>query len=110
MNVMLLGSLLYGLSYHVQGFINVGLFLTWCVIITSFVMDSYFDIMKNEKRTVPPAVDMMVDIAVIGILVWYSYIFTASLYLISIVNQQGFINKIIKYQKDLENALQNEKL
>lgn len=79
--------LYFGFFQGIEGAKNVALFFIWFIIIVSVILlaSSKEDKLKagHKGRSVPVAVDMCFDIAIVSVLIWFDYWITGSLFFIS---------------------------
>lgn len=90
-NGVMLGCLYLGLYEGISGAENIGMFLVWLAIIVSpfLHLEDCIKTLKERGRTVPQAVNIGFDIAVVGMLVWNGFIITGALYFVHLVITEG---------------------
>lgn len=89
MNGLMLGGLVAGLVYGIDGARNVGLFMVWFCFVGSwgvFSEDLQKEVAKeNKPPAVPPWIDGMLDSSVVVLLVWHSLWISAVAYTLHIL-------------------------
>jgi len=73
-----LACLYYGSFKGVEGAENVALFIAWFTIITSWFLltEDGIDVVRKNPPIIPAAIDVPLDIIVVGVLVWAGALIT----------------------------------
>jgi L-asparagine transporter-like permease len=117
LNGLLLAGLWFGFVYGIQGAQNIGMFLVWACIATSFIMLSktvqYKHAEKNIKGTIPTWINFPLNVCILIFLLWFNQIFVAIFWAIHMFLMVGF-KEVVKELKeklkkeDLEKELKND--
>ena len=96
MNGGMLAALWYGFVEGVQGAQNVGLLLAWVTIITSLfaVSENIADdlVRRHGGMSVPMWISWLLDFAVVTLLSWHGWMWTAGFYLFAALVLHGCIS------------------
>lgn len=96
-NGAMIAALWFGLVEGIDGALNVGLVMVWFAIVTSlFMLSSEVTgklIREHGGRSVPDWLNWVSDIAVILILAWHGWLWTAGFFLFAAFIQQGALTQ-----------------
>lgn len=97
-NLIFAACIYFGLFEGVEGAKNVVLFVAWLSGIVSLVClsDTVVEAMKDQQPSVPRWIDIIYDIFIVAVFVWFAYWLTAIVYMIHIILLQGMWEKIEK--------------
>lgn len=87
-NGVFTASLYFGFIEEIGGALNLAYFMAWWAIIVSFCAysDDAKELMQETGRPVPEWFDVVFDLCVVAVLVWYGAIATGLFYAIHIIN------------------------
>ena len=110
LNFSIVGAFLYGTIYNIEGFLNIGVFMLWFTAIIGLLLfskDSAKRMLEDKPNWTPsvsPWVDVTFDVIVLGMLLFYGYIWLSAFYLIHIYGLMEFRKNIKLIKKELEDV------
>ena len=100
-NGLLILTAYFGLGQGVEGATYCFFFMAWLLIVTAFTVYLNPELKKKARdkgRSVPMALDVLVDLAIIYLLVWNGHFITGAFFLI----HSGMTADIYKEEEDVK--------
>ena len=103
-NASFLATLVGGISFGINGLLNIGIFCVWFMFVGSllFLRDEVIENSTKKGFSVPIYVDITFDLIVLLYLVYNSFFITGIAYLIHIIMQSALRSEVDKRLKEKE--------